>query len=54
MTLHRHKLGKADKPTCTEADINTARNTLRHYNNTQRIRSLQDHPKPRIAYERGN
>jgi hypothetical protein len=36
MHLHRHKLGKADKPTCTEAEINTARNVLMRYNNLQR------------------
>jgi len=36
MHLHRHKLGKADKPTCTDAEINTARNVLMHYNNLQR------------------
>ena len=44
MNLHRHKLGKADKPTCTEAEINKARNVLAHYNNVQRLRSLQHHP----------
>jgi hypothetical protein len=36
MNLHRHKLGKSDKPTCTDAEINTARNVLMHYNNLQR------------------
>jgi hypothetical protein len=36
MHLHRHKLGKADKPTCTDAEINTARNVLMRYNNLQR------------------
>lgn len=54
MHLHRHKLGKADKPTCTEAEINTARNVLMHYNEVQRLRSLQHHPKPSIPHERGN
>ena len=39
MNLHRHKLGKADKPTCTDAEINTARNVLMHYNEVQRLRS---------------
>lgn len=39
MQLHRHKLGKADKPTCTDAEINRARNVLEHYNNVQRMRS---------------
>jgi hypothetical protein len=44
MQLHRFKLGKADKPNCTDAEINTARNTLIHYNNVQRTnrcRSVQ-------------
>jgi hypothetical protein len=36
MNLHRHKLGKADKPNCTDAEINTARNVLMHYNDVQR------------------
>jgi len=36
MHLHRHKLGKADKPTCTDAEINKARNVLMQYNNVQR------------------
>jgi hypothetical protein len=36
MNLHRHKLGKADKPTCTDAEINKARNVLMHYNDVQR------------------
>ena len=36
MHLHRHKLGKADKPNCTDAEINTARNVLMRYNNLQR------------------
>lgn len=44
MQLHRHKLGKADKPTCTDAEINKARNVLMHYNDVQRKRSLQHHP----------
>ena len=39
MHLHRFKLGKADKPTCTEGDINTARNVLEKYNNMQRIKN---------------
>jgi hypothetical protein len=39
MNLHRFKHGKADKPTCTEAEINTARNVLMHYNEVQRLRS---------------
>jgi hypothetical protein len=36
MHLHRFKLGKADKPTCTDAEINKARNVLMHYNDVQR------------------
>ena len=36
MHLHRHKLGKADKPNCTDAEINKARNVLMHYNDVQR------------------
>lgn len=44
MTLHRFKLGKADKPNCTDAEINKARNVLEHYNNVQRLRSLQNNP----------
>lgn len=36
MNLHRHKHGKADKPNCTDAEINKARNVLEHYNNVQR------------------
>lgn len=36
MQLHRHKHGKADKPNCTDAEINTARNVLMHYNEVQR------------------
>lgn len=36
MHLHRHKLGKADKPNCTDAEINTARNVLMRYNEKQR------------------
>ena len=36
MQLHRHKLGKADKPNCTDAEINKARNVLMHYNDVQR------------------
>ena len=36
MNLHRFKLGKADKPTCTDAEINKARNVLMHYNEVQR------------------
>ena len=36
MQLHRFKHGKADKPNCTDAEINKARNVLEHYNNVQR------------------
>ena len=36
MQLHRFKHGKADKPTCTDAEINKARNVLEHHNNVQR------------------
>lgn len=32
MHLHRFNLGKGQKPTCTDAEINTARNVLRRYN----------------------
>lgn len=44
MQLHRFKHGKADKPNCTDAEINKARNVLMHYNNVQRLRSLQHNP----------
>jgi hypothetical protein len=36
MHLHRFKHGKADKPNCTDAEINKARNVLMHYNDVQR------------------
>jgi hypothetical protein len=36
MNLHRFKHGKADKPNCTDAEINTTRNVLEKYNNFQR------------------
>lgn len=36
MHLHRFKLGKSDKPNCTDAEINKARNVLEKYNNMQR------------------
>ena len=36
MHLHRFKHGKADKPTCIDAEINKARNVLMHYNDVQR------------------
>ena len=54
MHLHRYKLGKADKPNCTDTEINTARNVLVQYNNVQRVRLLQHHPQPSVPNERGN
>ncbi len=44
MENHRYKLGKAEKPKNSDAEINTARNVLIHYNNVQR--SLNSEPTP--------
>ena len=35
MHLHRHKLGKADKPNCTDTEIEKARFVLSNHNRMQ-------------------
>ena len=35
MNLHRFKLGKADKPNCTDAEIEKARFVLSNHNRMQ-------------------